>query len=65
MYVYSQDIVNGWIAEYFIEKKKADAVRKKHVDDIKKRSEKTSEDFQRLYMNEDLKVKDFKVNENE
>ncbi len=60
VYVFTQDVVNGWIADYFQEKKKTE-----HIDEIKKRSKKTSEDFQRLYMNEGLKVKDFKVNENE
>lgn len=65
VYVYTQDVVNGWIADYFQEKNKADIEKKKHIDEIKKRSEKTAEDFQRLYMNEDLKVKDFKVNEDE
>lgn len=65
VYVYTQDVVNGWIADYFQEKKKVDVERKKHIDEIKKRSEKTAEDFQRLYMNKDLKVTDFKVNENE
>jgi len=64
VYVYTQDVVNGWISDYFQEKKKA-TEKKKHVNEIEKRSKKTSEDFQRLYMNENLKVKDFKVNENE
>ena len=63
VYVYTQDLIDEWKIEAIEEKKEEE--RQKHIDEVKKRSEKTSSDFQRLYMNEETKVKDFKVNEDE